>query len=102
MTMQPIPKFKVTEDANKEGFFILEILDGEYEGVRWTYGEVTFEEDHMTYDLNILDGDVENDTAFKNLTGDILVSIIEEQLKTSDVQYHGGTIGETAPEPEAD
>ena len=65
----------------------ISILEGEYEGLHYHYGTVTFNEREddtieMKFNYNILrkpDGFVDNEE-FKTFAGDLLVRIIEEEL----------------------
>ena len=65
----------------------ISILDGEYEGLHFHYGTVSFNEKEdetieMKFNYNILrkpDG-FEDDDSFKNFAGDLLVRIMEEEL----------------------
>ena len=63
------------------------ILEGDYEGLHYHYGTVSFNEQkdgqmEMKFNYEILkkpDG-FEDDEKFKNFAGDLLVRILEEQL----------------------
>ncbi len=65
----------------------ISILEGEYEGLHFHYGTVTFNEQEddtieMKFNYNILrkpDGFEDNDS-FKTFAGDLLVRIMEEEL----------------------
>lgn len=69
----------------------ISILEGEYEGLHYHYGTVTFNEREddtieMKFNYNILrkpDGFVDNEE-FKTFAGDLLVRIIEEELPSLD------------------
>jgi len=87
-----IPKFELVE--NKNGFhddhWCIKILDGDYAGLVYQYDTVKVEEDKdgdgavLTFNTitvenpNNCDLTEEND---KNILGNILVSIIQEQLE---------------------
>ena len=72
---------------------------GEYSGIVYNYGKVSFgeesEDDEMLltfhYDVvlsnDITEEELQEDMGFKNLLGDILVDILEKQLKDSSLQY---------------
>jgi len=65
----------------------ISILEGDYEGLHFHYGTVSFNEQEddtieMKFNYNILskpDGFEDNDS-FKNFAGDLLVRIMEEEL----------------------
>ena len=74
------------------------ILEGDYEGLHYHYGTVSFNEQEdgqmeMKFNYEILnkpDG-FEDDEKFKNFAGDLLVRILEEQLPslTQETSYDG-------------
>ena len=76
------------------GSQIIRIKQGEFEGIEYVYGAVSFEELgdkvklHFVYDL--VSGCPSDESRFHNLTGDILVSILDRQLLNNDVVYHNG------------
>ena len=80
------PKFEYIEIEGMDTDAI-GILEGEYEGLHYHYGTVTFNEledgrMEMKFNYEILrkpDG-FEDDENFKNFAGDLLVHILEEQL----------------------
>lgn len=73
---------------NENETYCIQILTGDYSGVRFKYGEVKFEEDaekeeaFLNFEYEILDkANQENlieNVDFKNHLGDILVNIIEK------------------------
>jgi hypothetical protein len=85
--------------AQKEGddFSCVKILDGQYEGIIYKYNKVAFETEKLdsgdiplrfTYDImtnpnkeDILSAD------FRNYIGDILVEIVDQQLKEGKAEY---------------
>ena len=80
--------------AQRQGddFSCIKIMDGQYEGVIYKYNNVKFSQTEneegqiplkFTYDifLNPNKVDVE-DIEFRNYIGDILVELVEEQLKS--------------------
>jgi hypothetical protein len=66
----------------------IELTSGEYSGVTFSYGKVSFEEDvenedaSLVFEYTVIDSngfdDLEENDDFKNHLGDILVSIIEK------------------------
>lgn len=81
-------------DKSINGFQVIRIKKGEFEGIEYIYGSVSFEEIgdtvklHFVYDL--VSGCPADEPKFHKLTGDILVSILDRQLLNSDVVYHNG------------
>jgi hypothetical protein len=72
---------------------------GEYAGVTWTYGGLKFadkeNEDgsmNMSFDYEIT-GDIraKNIEKFQNTIGDVLLDILEEQIKHEQVVFKGGS-----------
>ena len=85
--------------AQRQGddFSCIKIMDGQYEGIIYKYNKVAFEPKPLesgdiplrfTYDimLNPKKVDVESED-FKNYIGDILVEIVEQQLKEGKVTF---------------
>ncbi len=85
--------------AQKQGddFSCVKLLDGQYEGIIYKYNKVAFETEKLdsgdiplrfTYDImtnpnkeDILSAD------FRNYIGDILVEIVDQQLKEGKAEY---------------
>ena len=72
---------------------------GEYEGITWTFDGMKMA-DHenpdgsmnMSFEYNITgDKEPEDKAKFENTLGDVLISILEEQMARNEVVYHGGT-----------
>jgi len=87
--------------AQRQGddFSCVKLLEGNFEGVIYKYDKVAFEEKPLdsgdiplrfTYDImvNPKNVDVES-TNFKNYIGDILIEIVEQQLKEGKVEFNG-------------
>ena len=76
------------------GFRVIRIIQGEYTGIEYVYGGVSFEENDddckIVFGFTITNGAVENLENFKLLIGDILVAMIDKQLIENDVVYSGG------------
>ena len=77
------------------------IKDGEYEGIIYQYGKVSVAESEdengnmpLSFKYNIIDNnghdqeDLESSKDFKNTLGDILVEILDEQLKVGSLEYN--------------
>jgi len=82
-----------------KGFQTIKIIKGEFIDIEFVYGSVAFEESntdeaHMKFEFDVLKGDPSNNMAgFEKLTGDILLSIIDDQLANNEVVYSGGVDG---------
>ena len=85
-----------TED-DINSMIVCELVDGKYNGVRYTYGKITvdetgeecmlgFEYNVLTPDL-ILDEDIDD---FKKYIGDHLLEKLEYQLTHNILTYSGG------------
>jgi hypothetical protein len=91
------PKFEVLKDTSLTGFHILEIQDGPFQGITFHYSEVTFEEKDddaiLHFNYTVLVGEVTEDAkeSFGKMIGDILLSILEEQLAKNEVVYANGS-----------
>jgi len=75
---------------------VIKIIKGEFEGVEYTYGSVAVEEDHekksasLNFQYTIIAGDVGSRTeAWRLLIGDILLSMLDDQIKDESVIYKG-------------
>jgi hypothetical protein len=85
-----IPKYTFVEKDDSE-VYSLKILDGKYKDVVYTYGVVSIKEAEdqsnatVKFDFRIEESikheDLDADKKFKNLIGDILVNIIENQIE---------------------
>ena len=83
-----------------DDFSCIKITDGPYEGVIYTYGQVKFAEKEVagqlplkfTYNVqrNINDVDTESED-FRNAIGDILIEVMEKQLKEGKLNINEQT-----------
>lgn len=87
--------FEVTDKLIHHTATIL-ITAGEFKGIEFTYGAVALEEQNnkavLKFDYTVVAGAelITNETKFKQLTGDILTCIMENQLSDNSVIYRGG------------
>jgi len=88
----------VFAQRNEDDFTCIKIVDGQYEGVIYKYDKVAFEPKPLdsgdiplrfTYDImvNPKKVDVES-TNFKNYIGDILIEVVEQQLKEGKIKFN--------------
>lgn len=83
-------------DITPSGFTRIKVKTGRFSGVVYSYGAVAFEElaDELKlkFEYNILENEqlIDDVSEFKQLTGDILLAMIDKQLSASEVIYHGG------------
>lgn len=86
-------------DSTENGICPIEITNGKFKGIKYAYGRVAVEElkdtAKLSFEYDIFEGDITESTTeeFKKLTGDILLDILNEQLKNNEVIYTGGTDG---------
>ena len=86
--------------AQRQGddFSCIKIMDGQYEGIIYKYNNVKFSQTEndkgeiplkFTYDImaNPNEEDI-NSTDFRNYIGDILVEVMEEQLKNGKIIFN--------------
>ena len=87
--------------AQREGddFSCVRLLEGDYNGVIYKYDKVAFEPKPLdsgdiplrfTYDIMVNPKKVDVESMdFKNYIGDILIEIVEQQLKEGKVEFNG-------------
>ena len=88
--------FKLSDADNPGENLVVEISEGPYEGIKYSYGVVEFKIDNQNTDdengslsFEIYTNDPENqklveDPDFVKTAGDILMSILETSLETGD------------------
>lgn len=87
--------FRVVE-SRKSGVQALELTDGPYSGIIYSYGKVSFDEsdDHckMSFEYDVHDAkDVQYKTEeFEQYIGKLLEYILMEQLQENSISYTGG------------
>ena len=68
----------------------IKINEGEYEGMSWMYGKVTFDEQSeelkLSFDYEVIENpnNIKPSKELEVVMGDILVNIIRDDLKTDD------------------
>jgi len=84
---------------NKQGFDAIKLTENPFEGIIYTYGRVSFDEDDATgyiklkFDYEILDyADkvITNKQPFEKYIGDILQELIHEGIENNNLTYAGG------------
>ena len=87
--------------AQKQGddFSCIKLLEGDYEGIIYKYNNIKFSETEnevrqiplkFTYDIMVNPKKVDVESIdFKNYIGDILIEIVEQQLKEGKVEFNG-------------
>jgi hypothetical protein len=93
--------FRLVDPSDPQKPYIVEISEGEFEGVRYSYGVVEFyiedkdtEDEKAVLKFGVTPEDpklthLEENPNFIQATGDILMSILENALETGD--YNIGT-----------
>lgn len=89
--------YEITTDATRDGFYLIELTEGDFKGIIYSFGGVEFieEGDHARLKF---DYDIENQDEFPNVDkvkfeehiGGILVEMIEESLAKHEIVYKGG------------
>jgi len=85
----------------KEEWASIMVTQGKYEGIIYQYGKVSVAENEdengnmpLSFKYNIIDyngydqEDLESSDDFRNTLGDILVEILDEQLKVGNLEYN--------------
>ena len=71
----------------------IKITDGKYEGLHWTFGTVSFDEEeddngslscHFDYIMHDNPNDLEENQEMLNFMGDILIDVLDEELEADD------------------
>ena len=84
---------------NTQGFDAIKLTENPFDGIIYTYGKVSFEEDELNdklkihFDYEILDyaNKVLTDTKpFEQYIGDILQELIHEGIENNNLTYAGG------------
>ena len=95
--MSKLP-IKVME-SKQDGLQALQLTEGAFEGIIYTYGKVEFEEDeandtiHLKFDYDILDyadKGLTDKAPFEQYIGKILEELIHEGVANNDLTYTGG------------
>lgn len=86
----------------KDGFVELIYDDGPFQGVSWYYEGMKFADQEnedgsiqMSFDYTVTSNEQPSNPAeFEHSIGDVLIYILEEQVKKGEVVYHGEGEGE--------
>ena len=89
-----LKEIEVTASTIDSSAFDIKILSGEFAGVVYRIGEVSFPDEdepilHFSYD--IVWGDVDDKPAFEKFIGDSIVEMLKEQLAKGEAVFKGGT-----------
>jgi hypothetical protein len=90
--------FKVLDEKVND-WHVIEINEGDYDGIKFTLGEIKFAETPnpddtytLSFDYNLIeDYNISNKKEFETLVGDIVTSLIESAVKEADLLLKGGT-----------
>jgi len=90
--------FEVLDQTTSDGYHILKITDGEFDGLKFSFGRVEFKENDddpmVSFTYDILDGGSVQEHQrenFESVLGSILHGLILEQLDNNEIIYGGGT-----------
>lgn len=72
-----VPKIRYLDKSVNE-LAVIEILEGKYKGIQYTYGTVKPLDDDavLKFSYDLVEGEVEDKDDFHNILGDILVNIV--------------------------
>ena len=72
-----VPKIRYLDKSVNE-LAVIEILEGKYRGIQYTYGTVKPLDDDavLKFSYDLVEGEVEDKDDFHNILGDILVNIV--------------------------
>jgi hypothetical protein len=87
--------FEVTEDTNDAGFYKVKLSSGQFTGVVFNFGKVSFpneEEAVISFEYDVLEGSVAeaDKPLFEKTIGDILIKIIADSIKNKELVFKGG------------
>lgn len=84
---------------NKEGFDAIKLTENPFDGIIYTYGKVSFDEDEVNdvvklkFEYDIIDyagKTITNMQPFENYIGKILEELIHEGIENNNLTYVGG------------
>lgn len=89
----------VVVESKQDGLQAIKLTSGAFEGIIYTYGKVSFDEDevndkiHIRFEYDILDYNdkgLGNKAPFEQYIGDILQELIHEGIERNNLTYTGG------------
>lgn len=92
------PRYVVVE-SKQNGLQAIKLTEGAFEGIIYTYGKVTFDEDeandkiHLRFEYDIIeynDKGLTDKAPFEQYIGDILQELIHEGIERNNLTYTGG------------
>jgi hypothetical protein len=86
-------KIRYSDTSAKEDKVVIEIMEGDFKGVKYTLGEVSFpdeDEPVLSFHYDIIEGIVDDLPAFEKFVGDQLVIMIEQTLRDKTIVFKGG------------
>lgn len=92
------PSYVVVE-SKQDGLQAIKLTSGAFEGIIYTYGKVSFDEDeandkiHLRFEYDILDYNdkgLTDKAPFEQCIGDILQELIHEGIERNNLTYTGG------------
>jgi hypothetical protein len=88
-----IAGIRYVHDDSLKDRIIIEIDSGDFAGIQYTIGEVSFpdgDEPILHFNYDIIKGSVVDKSAFEKFVGDTLVKMIEESLRENTTVFKGG------------
>jgi hypothetical protein len=92
------PRYVVVQ-SKQDGLQAIKLTEGAFEGIIYTYGKVSFDEDeandkvHLHFEYDILDYNdkgLTDKAPFEQYIGDILQELIHEGIERNNLTYTGG------------
>lgn len=91
--------FNVLDKLTEAGFHIIQITEGQFKDVEFSYGGIAIQEEGdeaiLKFDYDIIKDNLGLSTthneSFTQVIGKFLLSLLEEQTEKGEVVYYGGT-----------
>jgi hypothetical protein len=96
-------------ESKKDGLLAIQLTEGAYDGIIYTYGKVDIEEDdandkiHLKFEYEILDMNNKGLTdmaPFEQYIGKILEELIHQGIEQNNISYTGGVDENRTEDPE--
>jgi len=94
--------FKILTDTDHNGIMAIELIDGPFKGIIYSYGSINIGEDlgflgcNATFDIDIIKGpqNITEDTRFCKIVGNILLVVLEEAVSNMADKYFKDNLDE--------
>lgn len=88
--------FEISDQTTEDGYHIIRITEGKFEGISFSFGKVEFKENNddpvLSFQYDLYEGELPLDSKdeFEDTLGNILHGLIVEQLENNEIVYGGG------------